>query len=405
MHYSNYRLMNTSLVAVLLGLAISCPAVPPNDGYFPERVVLNITADPAHAIAITWRTALPLTEPTVQFTLASAEPRLESKAQSLQAEVYRLELKKDSSVYQYSAQLTGLQPQSLYAFRVGSSRGWSEWSHFQTAAERETPFRFLYLGDPQSNIISYVSRALRAAYQTAPDAAFLLCCGDIVNDGYKDELWGEIFYAAGWIPRQLPWVLTVGNHEYGSTPRRLTPLYRPQFTLPLNGPQGVAESAYFFDYQGVRIVMLNSNELIAEQARWLDSVLTVKPQRWTILAMHHPIYPIASNRDYTELRQAFLPVIERHSVDLVLAGHDHAYARSFKLHNGQKVATDQKGTVYYVSVCGPKQYQLESKYLDLYARTATNQQLFQVVNVSHEKLHIQTFDVTGKLVDELTLRK
>ncbi len=397
-------LFGSLAVTLILLFTLNCSAGWPGGPYFPERIVLNITTDPAHSMAVNWRTAQKVEKPLVQYAVACDAPKLEANAAEIPAEITSL-LAKSDSVYQYTATITGLLPKTLYAYRVGSANNWSEWSQFQTAAERPEPFRFLYLGDPQANIISYVSRVFRAAFCAAPDAAFLLCPGDLVNFGSDDYLWGELFYAAGWIPRQLPWVLTVGNHEYDSNPKRLTALYRPQFNLPLNGPQGVEESAYYFDYQGARIVMLNSNELIPAQARWLDSVLAINPQRWTILAMHHPLYPIASNRDYPDLRNALLPIIERHRVDLVLAGHDHAYARSFKLRDGQKVADDQAGTLYYVSVSGPKQYKLESKYLDLYAKTAADQQLFQVLAVSWNQIQIQTYTVTGKLLDEVRLNK
>lgn len=399
------RLTGNLAAALILLLTMCCSAGQLGESQFPERIVLNLTAEPARAMAVSWRTAQKVEEPLVQYVPASDTPKLELHAVQIKAETTRLTVKSDSNVYQYAATMTGLLPNTLYAYRVGSPQNWSEWSQFRTAADRAEPFRFLYLGDPQANIISYVSRAFRAAFSTAPDAAFLLCPGDLVNAGSDDELWGELFYATGWIPRQLPFVLTVGNHEYDSNPKRLTTLYRPQFNLPLNGPRGVEESAYYFDYQDVRIVILNSNELIVEQACWLDSVLAINPQRWTILAMHHPLYPIAANRDYSELRNKLLPVIERHRVDLVLAGHDHAYARSFKLRNGEKVADDQPGTLYLISVCGPKQYKLESKYLDLYAKTATDLQLFQVVTVSWNQIQIQTYTVTGKLLDEVRLRK
>ena len=397
--------LNVLLLSLLVIPVTSCEAGTPFNRQFPERVVLNVTADPTHSMAVNWRTAQLVAEPAVQLALAIDAPQLESNVIQIKAEVTPLQIKGDSGVFQYAAIMTGLQPKTIYAYRVGNAKHWSEWSQFKTAAEQAEPFRFLYVGDPQFDITAYVSRIFRAAYAAAPDAAFLLCPGDIVNDGDDDDLWGEIFYAAGWIPKMVPFVPTVGNHEYKSNPKRLTPLYRPQFNLPLNGPCGVAESAYYFDYQGVRVVMLNSNELIHEQARWLDSLLALNPQRWTILAMHHPLYPIASNRDYTDLRNAFLPVIERHNVDLVLAGHDHAYARSYKLRGGQRVTDNQPGTYYFVSVCGPKQYKLESKFLDLYAKTATNHQMYQVVTVSRAQLQVQTFSVTGRLVDEIVLRK
>ncbi len=400
------RSLNLLLVGLLLfTFFIECGAEQPCSSQFPTRIVLNITAAPSHAVAVNWRTALLTENPRVQVANASDAPDFHNDAREIKAKITEITPIKDNVRYQYDAIIDGLQPQTLYAYRVGSDKNWSEWSQFKTAAASAEPFKFLYLGDPQNDIIAYVSRIFRSAYSKAPDAAFMLICGDLVADGSDDNLWAEWFYAAGWIPRLMPFVLTAGNHEYESVPRRLSPLYRPQFNLPLNGPKGVEETAYFFDYQGARLVLLNSMEKIDEQARWLDSLLTVQPQHWTILAMHFPLYPIASNRDYPDIRQKLLPIIDRNKVDLVLAGHDHAYARSYKLKNGQRVADSQSGTVYMVSVSGPKQYNLASKYFDLYAKMADHKQLFQIVNVSRNRLQVQTFTVTGQLLDEFELKK
>ena len=114
----------------------------------------------------------------------------------------------------------------------------------------------------------------------------------------------------------VPGVLTLTRH------------WRPQFTLPEHGPQGLEETCYTFDYQGARFVVLNSNEGLLAQAEWLDGVLAREPQRWTIVTFHHPVFSPAKGRDNPELRRLWKPVLDRYRVDLVLAGHDHTYARS-----------------------------------------------------------------------------
>jgi hypothetical protein len=48
----------------------------------------------------------------------------------------------------------------------------------------------------------------------------------------------------------------------------------PQFTLPGNSPEGLEETVFSFDYQGMRVVVLNGNEKIPEQALWLEGVLS-----------------------------------------------------------------------------------------------------------------------------------
>jgi acid phosphatase type 7 len=45
--------------------------------------------------------------------------------------------------------------------------------------------------------------------------------------------------------------------------------------------------------------MLNGNERLEEQARWLDRVLAENPRTWTIAAIHQPVYSTGKWRDKT----------------------------------------------------------------------------------------------------------
>jgi len=123
------------------------------------------------------------------------------------------------------------------------------------------------------------SRIFRAAYKKAPDAAFWLFVGDLVDNGDKDEEWAELFYALGWIPRMTPMILLP------VTTNILTKdIFKTKTTncstcggpiLPSGKrPQGLEESAYSIDYQGVRLVMLNGNEKLRSRPDgWIRSCL------------------------------------------------------------------------------------------------------------------------------------
>ena len=219
---------------------------------------------------------------------------------------------------------------------MGDGTHWSEWAAFQTACDRPEPFRFLYLGDAQNSIKSHWSRVIRAAFAAAPDARFIVHAGDLVDRGTDDVHWGEWFQAAGWINTMIPSLPSPGNHEYEKPREERTPgalpaitgHWRAQFTLPQNGPKGLEETAYFIDYQGARIISLNSNEAQEKQAEWLDQILSKNPGRWTIVTFHHPIYSSAKDRDNAKIRKLWQPIFDRHHVDLVLQGHDHTYART-----------------------------------------------------------------------------
>ncbi|MCP5110744.1 MAG: metallophosphoesterase, partial [bacterium] len=274
----------------------------------------------------------------------------------------------------------------------------------RTANQGAAPLTFLYCGDAQNDLHEHWSRVVRMAFTQAPKANFILHAGDLVSKGNSDAEWGEWFRASGWIHRTIPAIVTPGNHEYPRQGgmRSLSYHWQPQFALPQNGADGVKESCYYTDIQGVRVISLNSNELEDEQGAWLDDVLANNPNRWTILTFHHPIYSSARGRDNKRLREAWQPIFDKHGVDLVLQGHDHSYGRS-NMVTGVGERTGDNGAVYVVSVSGPKQYQVDRQ--PWMERLAEHTQLFQVIRISGDLLEYEARTARGVLYDAFALRK
>ena len=380
----------------------------------PDRIVLTWTGDPATSQAVTWRTSVhedSVSTAVAELTLATphggygAIQGMRDSAIVLPATTETLETDLGSASY-HSVEFKGLLPETLYAYRVGDGANWSEWFQFRTASRQRKPFKFIYFGDAQNELKSHWSRVVRQAYKHASDARFIVHAGYLINTYNRDADWGEWFYAAGWINGMLPSIVAAGNHEYGADElgaRNLSAHWRPQFALPQHGPEGLEESVYYIDYQGVRIVVLNSNEQLEAQVAWLDGVLGDNPQNWTVLTFHHPVFSSADGRDNQELRALWQPIIDRHEVDLVLQGHDHTYARSRNVRNGMSVRDDRSGTVYVVSVSGPKMY--ESSVHPLMRRIAEDTQLYQVIEIAGNELVYRAYMATGELYDAFNLTK
>ena len=393
-----------SLLALVLTYRLTGqpdPKVPAADLYRPtanpDRIILTWSADPATTASITWRTAPSVTKPVVQFAPAEDGAAFVKTATTLPAKSEPLQTDLHLAHY-HSATLTGLLPNSPYVYRVGDGFNWSDWNQFRTAAAGPAPLEFIYFGDAQNDIYSLWSRVVRAGFADAPKARFLLHAGDLINTANTDAQWGEWHNAAGWINRSIPSFPTPGNHEYRD--KVLNTHWRPQFTLPSNGLPSLPETNYYLDIQGVRVVSLNSNVQQAEQGKWLDQLLSNNPNRWTILTFHHPILSTAKGRDNAELRAMWQPIIDKHKVDMVLTGHDHTYGRS-NLQTG--LTSKQGGTIYVVSVSGPKAYNLEKA--PWMARAAEDTQLYQVINIDSDKLTYQARTARGTLYDAFELRK
>lgn len=369
----------------------------------PDRIILTWQGDPAHSQAVTWRTDTSVLKAIAQLAPGDAGPYFAKVAQNFPAETTALTSDLGSAHY-HSANFTGLKPSAQYAYRVGDGVNWSEWIHFRTASETPEPFSFIYFGDAQNDIKSLWSRVIRGAYSDAPKARFIVHAGDLINTANRDAEWGEWFNAGGWVNAMVPSIPTPGNHEYGRGAdggRALSRHWRPQFALPTNGPEGLEETCYYLDYQGVRLISLNSNERQAEQVKWLDSLLANNPNRWTIVTFHHPVFSTAKGRDNKEVRELWKPLFDKYRVDLVLQGHDHTYGRS-NLRTGVN-ARAPEGTVYVVSVSGPKMYNLERQ--PWMERAAEDTQLYQILHVQGDTLKYEARTATGDLYDAFDLKK
>ena len=98
-----------------------------------------------------------------------------------------------------------------------------------------------------------------------------------------------------------------------------------------------------------------------------------------------------------------MPIIDRHEVDLVLQGHDHTYGRTRNVRSGLSVRDDDSGTVYVVSVSGPKM--CESAVHPLMRRVAEDTQLYQIIEVDGDELVYRAYTATGELYDAFNLTK
>jgi predicted phosphodiesterase len=420
------------LAAIAWLLLASSPAVftvADAPGAAPSRIVLGWAGDPATSQAVTWRTSAAVASPKAQFAREIAGPAVETDAATVDARTTTVSLYPTGMAYHHTARFEGLEPATRYVYRVGGGSVWSEWFAFTTATAGPAPFRFLYLGDAQNGLDTAWPRTVRAAYARAPDARFIVHAGDIVAEGYDDNLWRQWSAGFGFITASLPSFPVPGNHDGHRPPgapasnAALQPsaLWRAHFALPGNGPAslgGLATPFYYVDYQGVRLIALDANPFAnsdygdvdgprVRQAviSWLRDVLAHNPNRWTIVVQHQPIYPMAKGRDYMEMRDALLPLYDQHHVDLVLQGHDHVYARSFRLSGGHVVDADQPGTVYAISVSGTKMYEIDPTYGPLMAKALVQLQLYQVIAIDGGNLKYESYTADGRKVDGFELSK
>jgi len=379
-------------------------------GIAPDRIISSWHSDPTTSFAVNWRTAILAGKGKGQILPASAGPDLDS-ARTVDA-VTELLVTDMNAAHHHAVKFNGLLPNTHYAYRVGDGQVWSEWIHFRTASRERKPFSFLYFGDAQTDLKSKWSRTIRQAFTNMPQANFMIHAGDLINLNKRDQEWGEWFHAGGWIYQNMPSILTPGNHEYsrvGPSEYQLAPHWRPSFALPESGPAGLEETVYYTDFQGARIISLNTTALLnhkkdsAAQVEWLNRTLANNPNKWTFVTMHHPVYSPAIGRENTMLKNSLKPIFDKYGVDLVLQGHDHTYARGGNNLPKGTMVLDSTGPVYVVSVSGPKMYL--SSMLEWIDRAAIETQLYQTVRVDGDSLFYSAYTTLGDLYDAFVLVK
>src|SRR5690606_2350770 len=108
----------------------------------------------------------------------------------------------------------------------------------------------------------------------------------------------------------------------------------------------------------------------------------------------------SSGRNEPVLREHWVPVFEKHNVDLVQMGHDHTYARGFKDTTATEVDGVTDGPVYVVSNSGAKHYALENDERNVWTNNgatqvqkAANVTTYQVVDVAADTLTYRSYIV------------
>lgn len=379
---------------------------------FPDRVILTWEGNTAVSQTVTWRTDTTIAGAKAQIKAEDSSPALENAVATYDADSRLLSGGKNYAKAKYHhVTFNKLKPGTVYAYRVGAGDYWSEWFQFTTASDQDKPFSFIYLGDAQNDIRSKWSRVIRRAFAHEPDARFMIHTGDLINRSDNDQEWGEWHYGGGFINGMIPSMPSPGNHEYVRDAQRkliLDPHWGVQYTLPGNGPAGLEASVYYIDYQNVRVISLDSQMIILDEAsakiqyEWLEKVLKENKKLWTVITFHHPIFSTAKSRDNKEFRDRFKPLFDQYHIDLVLQGHDHTYSRGQNLPRGLS-GREAKGPVYLVSVAGPKMYKVDgAKWMNV---SLENTQLFQVIHVDGGKLKFEAYKTSGELFDAFSLKK
>jgi hypothetical protein len=255
-----------------------------------------------------------------------------------------------TDLWLFRAQLTGLEPDSQYRFRVGLD---SEQLSFRTMPAKATnAIHFVSGGDSGTGSEAQRTNLLAAAQQPQ----FVLLGGDLAYengrnadtflkfiDNYSRDLRDDKGYL-------VPLLACIGNHEVDSThgkQREDAPFFYALFD-GLYPDTGYA-TLDFGDYMS--LVMLDTGHTSAiagDQTDWLDKALKAREEVPNLFVFNHvPSYPcVRSYEDKgisADMRKHWNPLFERYNVDAVFEHHDHAFKRTHRMAGG---LVNDRGVLY-----------------------------------------------------------
>jgi hypothetical protein len=339
----------------------------------PEQLHLQFGADAGHEMAVSWAAPQRVNRPVVRLgrpghglgTQVHAEERVYTEALT------------GETVFTYHAELPRLSADTRYEYQVAHRGGAPLAGTFRMAPTgRSKGFRFTSFGDQA--IPAKVGQGLGPATPNAGyivdavdrlDPLFHLLNGDLCYANVSDapvETWRSFFTNNQRSASRRPWMPCAGNHEneVGNGPEGYLS-YQTRFALPENGSREFAGNWYAFTVGPIRVISINNDDVCLQdgafsayrrdhiadykakgydpyirgyshgaQKAWLDRTLRAASRDhdidWIIVCMHQVAMSSAHfNGADLGIRQEFLPLFDKYGVDLVVAGHEHHFERTF----------------------------------------------------------------------------
>jgi len=382
-----------------------------------DHITLTWERDPMTTQTITWRMDSGTAAGKVEYAEVLASKIFSQNAKVAVAGMEELSTNAGNMSI-HSVTLTGLKPGTHYMYRVSDGEGWSEVHTFATAATKISEFKFLIFGDSQSINYETWRTTLHQAYQANPEAAFFTNVGDLVDVGQDYAQWDAWFNAAQGVIDTIPAMPLTGNHENYTPEGRfsLPVLFTAQLKLPLNGPESLKRQVYSFDYGDIHFVMLDSQageqaqfvpEMLEMQKSWLEQDLAATDKKWKIVFLHRPPYHNKAGGTNTNIKRAFVPILDKYHVDVVFAGHEHDYVRTYPIYGDQVVDSPGNGTIYVTTGrSGTKTYKdTSASEWDSFFYNPLDEPNYLAVEIKNNILNVKAYKQSGVLIDDWSIIK
>ena len=230
--------------------------------------------------------------------------------------------------HEHSHVITGLQPDTLHHYQVIAGED-TLGGVFRTAPSAATStLKFMVYGDTRTfpDAHNAVAAGMVETYnQDAEFRTMAITLGDIVGHGDMQDYWQSEFFDPTQtnirtLVADLPYIACMGNHEESGA------LFTNYFPYPF-----VADRYWSFDYGPAHFSIVDQyvdESAWQTQMAWLDDDLASTDRPWKFVVLHEPGWSAGPNANNLNVQIDIQPLCLAHDVAMVLAGHNHYYART-----------------------------------------------------------------------------
>ncbi len=304
------------------------------------------------------------------------------------------------TTYVYNVKLKDLDSGAYTCFISTENLTDTLWGSFDIKLD-DGVLELLLLGDIQDPKEVGSGRFLHDVYEHFPNADAWLFVGDMIERPH-DQYWKLFYSTVSDIAPCTPFIPVSGNHEYNTGGfAHVGPRYTTTFPMPLNGNKERLGVNFFVDFPEVRVVGLDTNMLIRDifsTRSWLRSTLGQSSAPFTIVMGHHGVRSVKKDRLNAFVAWGLDPLYKRYQVDLVLQGHDHAFAR-----DGEESQENTNRPIYITQTSSAKTYEVSDP--NKHIKSLSGERLYSRFRITMDTLYYETYREDHTLFDSFQLPK
>lgn len=363
-----------------------------------DRLTLTPGVDICQDATISWRAGSILRSGWIMLSSDSSE------AKYLPAQAEEVESRGGKDAY-YTVRLRRLQPGVRYHLSAHTTGCANSDTLSFALPQPDSTLKIIYLGDFQDIALSDAKSKIERIHPFLSEVDLCLQVGDLIERP-MNKYWDLVYASLGSTLMKKNFAATPGNHEIiKGFFKRVDPRWAAQFHYPLNGPKGQEGLSYYIDHPFCRIVSLNSNHVdfpldLYRQRSWLEETLASARQPFLIVMMHHSVKPVRSSRSHPIMYRLLRPILEKYRVDLVLAGHDHAYARTTHPKDNEYRAAPP---VYLISSFSDKCY--ENGFSPIFDRLGSGTSFYSLLHITRTQLEFVTYTIDQQETDRFRITR